>query len=89
MELAHPCCPVCARPAVEIRQPHRYRRGTRELVVEAVQFRCPGDCPGPRGEVPLVFADLETMKANEALAATAWRSTFGEEMPSGRRWREA
>ncbi len=80
-----PICLTCRKPAVETRATIRFRRGEGVLPVETVQWRCPGECAGPRGEVPYVFADLATMKANEARAREAWREAFGDEMPPPRR----
>lgn len=80
-----PICPVCQRPAVEARTTIRFRRGSRVLPVETRQWRCPGDCVGPRGERPFVFADLATMKANEAKARAEWEARYGEPMPPARR----
>lgn len=80
-----PSCPGCDKPAVETRITIRYRRGDRVLPVEVQQWRCPNGCAGPSGEVPYVFADLATMKRNEAIASAQWKLRFGEEMPSPRR----
>lgn len=81
-----PCiCPMCQKPALEVRTILRYRRGDRVLPVETRQWQCPSGCAGPGGEVPYVFADLATMKNNEARAKEQWKARFGEDMPLPRR----
>lgn len=77
-----PCiCPLCQKPAIEARTIIRYRRGDRVLPVETRQWQCPSGCAGPQGEVPYVFADLTTMKDNDASAKEQWKARFGEDMP--------
>lgn len=76
-----PACPKCLKTAISTTATIRFRRGQRVLSVKTKQWRCPGECAGPKGEVPYVFADLATMKANEAKAREEWRTTFGREMP--------
>lgn len=79
--MKRPVCPVCQKPAVETTATIRFRRGSRVLPVETRQWRCPAECVGPKGEVPFVFADLATMKENEARAKAEWQARFGEAMP--------
>jgi hypothetical protein len=76
-----PKCAVCGGASVPTTALIRYRRGGKVLAVQTLQWMCPGDCIGPVGEKPHVFADFGTLRRNEQQAQAKWLERFGEPMP--------
>lgn len=78
-------CPVCQKHALETTVVIEFRRGSRKLPVKTRQWQCPGECVGPKGEAPFLFADLLTIQENGDKARTEWLQHFGETMPLAQR----
>lgn len=90
MDLRRPHCPYCSRPTHPGTRLGRYRRGSREVVIEARFWECPEDCEGPDGERPFRFQDAALLRLNDEAARSAWQVRFAEEMPpSGRPGRKS
>lgn len=71
-------CPRCQAVCTQGTWRSRVRREGREVWFEAACWKCPA-CRTNYGPLQFITAELEDQ--NEALAATAWRNTFSEEIP--------
>ncbi len=85
-------CPYCEKPGIKRAKQATYRRGDRSVTVTAAYWECPGDCPMPDTddvERYPVFAweDTTQMRNTTAQARLAWKDTYGDEMPPGRKIR--
>ena len=85
MKKSNRLCPNCKVQTSIVRVPVRVRRGDRVLPVEMATFECTNGGLNEAGDRPLRFVDQALGAQNDAEARDAWRTAFGEEMPTRQR----